>query len=382
MNAAVAAKLKDPDLPLFHALRIGGFRFPCNEDASTLDNTGITLGQRKNQLARRLRAIRKRENEARGGEQLVAGQSSQRGTSNEPQKLPNPSSVHDSRKYHGNPSGRGMKRPAASLYTASLDDPLQDLLCDPKNTTSAQNNDADRQALFHPLSISLLSLPEASANPVELQHPTINPNTLFTHQNRSASTAPAKIPNQIFLSTDMLSIVGRNAPSATDQTSRGRHEGKEGDEATSGRSTTSTHLLFNQGPYSISTATSSSNNPTTLGNSLYQSAAANAAAAANANANIMGGGLPLTNSQFVPHPLQRAATATGPFFEEKEAFALQLFRQELKSLYRRSMLAAGFSMENTSAESQHFRRFAFFAWKNECERLQEILGDTDASAFN
>jgi hypothetical protein len=61
MNRAVAERLRDPDLPLFHALRIGGFNFPANEDASTLDNDRVTLGQRKNQLSRRLRAIRKQE---------------------------------------------------------------------------------------------------------------------------------------------------------------------------------------------------------------------------------------------------------------------------------------------------------------------------------
>ena len=61
MNRAVQARLDNPDMPLYHALRIGGFNFPANEDASTLDNDQVTLGQRKNQLLRRLRQLAKKQ---------------------------------------------------------------------------------------------------------------------------------------------------------------------------------------------------------------------------------------------------------------------------------------------------------------------------------
>ncbi|CAB9505623.1 expressed unknown protein [Seminavis robusta] len=55
MNRAVAAKLKDPSLSLYDALHLGGFTYPRNVDAATIDNDRVTLGQRKNQLNRRLR---------------------------------------------------------------------------------------------------------------------------------------------------------------------------------------------------------------------------------------------------------------------------------------------------------------------------------------
>ena len=58
MNRAVAAKLKNPHISLFDALDIGGFTYPRNVDAATMDNDRVTLGQRKNQLNRRLRLAR------------------------------------------------------------------------------------------------------------------------------------------------------------------------------------------------------------------------------------------------------------------------------------------------------------------------------------
>lgn len=57
MHKAVAARVANPSITLLQALRDGGFNFTAEgEDDSTLvDSDGVTLGQRKNQLSRRLR---------------------------------------------------------------------------------------------------------------------------------------------------------------------------------------------------------------------------------------------------------------------------------------------------------------------------------------
>lgn len=55
MNRAVEAKLKDPSCSLSHAIRVGGFHYPGNGNANSVDGENVTLGQRKNQLNRRLR---------------------------------------------------------------------------------------------------------------------------------------------------------------------------------------------------------------------------------------------------------------------------------------------------------------------------------------
>ena len=65
-NRAMVAKLQDPDMTLHQALIVGGFDFPeveKNDKSSTYaieDSTGTHLGQRKNQLSRRLREAKKK----------------------------------------------------------------------------------------------------------------------------------------------------------------------------------------------------------------------------------------------------------------------------------------------------------------------------------
>ncbi len=59
MHLAVTARLANPDISLYEALRMGGFEYPTNDDASIVDSQKVTLGQRKNQLSRRLRLARK-----------------------------------------------------------------------------------------------------------------------------------------------------------------------------------------------------------------------------------------------------------------------------------------------------------------------------------
>lgn len=60
MHRAVAARLRDPNISLLDALREGGFDFPADSghEMQCHDADGVTLGQRKNQLSRRLRLAR------------------------------------------------------------------------------------------------------------------------------------------------------------------------------------------------------------------------------------------------------------------------------------------------------------------------------------
>ena len=59
MHKAVAARLANPSLSLYEALCLGGFDYSENDDKSVTDERKVTLGQRKNQLSRRLRLARK-----------------------------------------------------------------------------------------------------------------------------------------------------------------------------------------------------------------------------------------------------------------------------------------------------------------------------------
>lgn len=54
MHKAVAARIANPSLSPYEALRAGGFEYH-GDDSSSLDFENIMLSQRKNQLSRRLR---------------------------------------------------------------------------------------------------------------------------------------------------------------------------------------------------------------------------------------------------------------------------------------------------------------------------------------
>jgi hypothetical protein len=71
MHRAVAARLSNPSLSLFEALRAGGFDYSMDDDSQALDADQVTLGQRKNQLSRRIRMARR---EASGGDSVSTGE--------------------------------------------------------------------------------------------------------------------------------------------------------------------------------------------------------------------------------------------------------------------------------------------------------------------
>uniref|UniRef100_A0A6S8MBR8 Uncharacterized protein n=1 Tax=Amphora coffeiformis TaxID=265554 RepID=A0A6S8MBR8_9STRA len=63
MHRAVQAKLADPNMSLFHALKAGGFNYVDDIDAKAVDEENVTLAQRKNQLSRRLRVAKNPESD-------------------------------------------------------------------------------------------------------------------------------------------------------------------------------------------------------------------------------------------------------------------------------------------------------------------------------
>jgi hypothetical protein len=71
MHRAVAARLVNPELSLLEALLEGGFTFPegtegsGKSDRNIFDSDGVLLCQRKNQLSRRLRLAKKRQQASR-----------------------------------------------------------------------------------------------------------------------------------------------------------------------------------------------------------------------------------------------------------------------------------------------------------------------------
>jgi hypothetical protein len=60
--------------------------------------------------------------------------------------------------------------------------------------------------------------------------------------------------------------------------------------------------------------------------------------------------------------------------DPRQELALSYFEREPHALYQRCMISAGFSVEEClDMSSDAYRKFAFQAWKRECERLQALM---------
>jgi hypothetical protein len=134
MHRAVSARLVNPNMGLFDALLAGGFDFPhdAEHDANATDSDGVTLGQRKNQLSRRLRL-------ARQGDQASTAESSSGAALRR-----DSSSTSDA----GRATGKRVKREAQSAPTTVFTSMSGDEADDADMADDMEN--INRMAKFHP----------------------------------------------------------------------------------------------------------------------------------------------------------------------------------------------------------------------------------------
>ena len=128
MNRSVEARLKDPGMSLLDALRAGGFTFPDGPlNGTAVDSDNVQLGQRKNQLNRRLRLERWRQEHQQQPQKQQLQQHQQR-------KLHEPIKHDD--------SGSEPDFTASSGDTAAMKDKKRPLTSSPAAITYAKRRNA------------------------------------------------------------------------------------------------------------------------------------------------------------------------------------------------------------------------------------------------
>lgn len=190
MHRSVAARLVDPDMSLLDALRQGGFNFPAEggHDITLHDADGVTLGQRKNQLSRRLRLAHKALEEGRPTNVSVAA---------DPQaetnkRLNKASDANQARK-------RGLKR-EDSAVTSDNDDDV-DMSDDMANM--------DRMAKYHPQFHALFPAARPSTNLSS------NPTSTQTDQGLGSGVAVASListSSAVGMTLEQLAMSLSNTP--------------------------------------------------------------------------------------------------------------------------------------------------------------------------
>ncbi|CAB9525299.1 hypothetical protein SEMRO_1657_G289100.1 [Seminavis robusta] len=333
MNRAVAFKLEDPHLSLEMALRMGGFQYPTDATAKTVDGEGITLRQRKNQLIRRVRKANKLEG--------VAGSQKSSPGSTHPKQAAKPNAA------------------SATGGSSSLSFPAS--ACFSSFSTISTNHD-----LYQNTNIF-------ASRPVN--HP-FHHATGTLHQNSQLDTASGTQAAKCNESRDPPI----NSCSTSSNKAQRTQSLLKCDEDCIEQDAKPT-AVSSQGSSSLSQHTSASFSP------FPDVVPKNREVYHHVSASLPGSHGPMhhnVNQATLQHDSRVGATHEVNSFnlddyesqDPRVKLGLTIFSEELhSSVYPRAMQMAGFSEEEARETSSKFHQFASVAWARESERLLGILND-------
>eukprot|EP00980_Cylindrotheca_fusiformis_P026071 scaffold15305_cov126-Cylindrotheca_fusiformis.AAC.9 len=345
MHRAVSARLSNPELSLFEALRVGGFDFPTNDDASVLDSEKVTLGQRKNQLSRRLRLARKQNVDAVGGDGATSNEKSSSGLDSQQglQRILR-QQQRTSKSSNMGALALKMKRDCPDLEALSDDEGDMEAEEQPKR---------QRIAKFHPDYSPLFVPPSASSrHPFNTGSIPSQNGTTNSASHQTGGSFPANQGAGNFAGINMNAFpFGQplGAASHFPQGSLFSHQIGNGFNAHQ-----QTHSPARASAVAISSLASSAQ---AIGMTLEQ-------LAMTLSSN------PTTLSKLLVRTNDKDAV------EKQEGLALHLYELECKALYARCMLMAGMDPKLCQPESQAHLEFALKAWEAQGRRLQELVRDT------
>mmetsp|Transcript_23910 Transcript_23910/g.56488 ORF Transcript_23910/g.56488 Transcript_23910/m.56488 type:complete len:670 (+) Transcript_23910:114-2123(+) len=390
MHKAVAARLKSPEISLFDALKIGGFEYISNNDSSATDSEKVTLGQRKNQLSRRLRLAKK--NNADCDHDSHDGDS---GDAAENAILQNDGSVG---------SGDGGTQVPSSKFGAralQMKRELDFAIADEETAassgaggTAASSQSKGRQQLMmeEDFSTSMQGTANASLSAVEaqLEQASKRPRVAKFHPD----FAPLIVPPTSFRHSSMDSSQ-RNMSGMVSGLDGGAGAPTTASSLTPGPSTTSYPSLSSfpgsiPAPYGLSYgglgaaggAATSYGLPTTISTNMFAPSQPRASAVAVSSLTSSAQAVGLTLEQLALALSSNTSalaklvsdTRTGESIVKQLDLAMNLYSGEVKALYSRCMLQAGIDPALAEPEAPTYLDFASKAWQKEGKRLAEMMG--------
>lgn len=341
MHRAVAARLSNHELSLFEALRIGGFDYPTNDDSSIMDSEKVTLGQRKNQLSRRLRLARKQNAETYG--ESTGSNERMNGEENTQQDMHHIMRQQQQRTSKTSNIGAlalKMKRDFPDLGVLSDDEGDMATEEQPKRQRIAKFH-PDYAPLFVPPSTSAARNPFAAGHPPSMQSQNgIQQSGAFAMNQGAGSFAGINMNASPF---------GHNVAAASNFSQSSLFSQQIGN-------------VFNahqaQPPRASAVAISSlTTSAQAVGMTLEQLAMTLSSS-------------PTILSKVVLGMNDNAAS------EKQVVLALHLFELECKTLYGKCMLMAGMDPSLCQPSSQAHLEFSLKAWQSQGRRLQELVRST------
>jgi hypothetical protein len=356
MHRAVAARLANPDLTLFEALRQGGFDYPTNDEASVVDSEKVTLGQRKNQLSRRLRLARKQQH---SGDSFHSGDSPE---------FANPSMTSEAQKEleklmehnHNNAFKKNnLKRDDTEMGDMGLNDEDLDAETGVSDMASQPEDKRARIAKFHPDYAPLFvspstgvrnSFPNGNNSPAKPNNaqPTYQQQNSQQGQQQSLQTMQNPLLNS-----------GGGIPSLTGMPSQ----------ANANVSSFQSGSMFGQSMGMFSPQHPQQVRPSSV-----------AVASLSATAQAVGMTLEQLAMSLSSSTSNLAKVLTedsdGDSLAKKQELALSLYQSEARALYSKCMLLAGMDPRICHESSPQHSNFALLAWQTEGKRLQNGMYHT------
>jgi hypothetical protein len=358
MHKAVAARLADPNISLYEALLMGGFDYLTNDDKSILDSKKVTLGQRKNQLSRRLRLARKQ----------IAG----RDTSGTDKALSNATDTADNNincKEEQAGDNNLNDKPYIAHSISAINETTLKLADDLVSAGLYNDGDSD-----------------ATGNR-QCKKPRLNNYLRGTSFDRTCTMATAA--NQKLNHNNSSSNRNQQLHQAWQQGSNALHIGGDG-------TTTVPTLAVATGSLAQATFPSAGlffnsqiSNVISDGQPVQQPYQSGTSAMALSSLSSSAHRVGLTLDQLALTLSSNAASLTklvsdsrsGESMAKQEQLALDIYKAEVKSLYTKCLLTAGVDANLAEQSTPTYTRFACKAWEFEGKRLRSlndaIFGGTD-----
>ena len=360
-------------MTLYEALRIGGFNYPSENDINLMDSEGVTLGQRKNQLSRRVR-LAKKQNSSSTGTKLGNNNS---GDDDEVVNAKNlPSSSH----MNGGNS-QGINSRTEPLFTAEV-----------RNDAGALHHPKRPRSTLGARALQMKRDVDFTLDESDLVEEEYKNNGTNMMEERAKRPRVAKYhPDYAPLIVPPASFRGNfDTPNYnTGKTYQVKPEqnlmhGMDDDRNVTGA--TSTMNVPASSPYGVTLTNLTSGpffNPhltDALSNHHLQHpprASAVAVSSLTSSAHAVG----LTLEQLALALSSNASslaklvaeTRSGESMAKQEELALNLFETESKALYTKCMLMAGIDASLAQPNTPTYDSFALKAWQAEGKRLQKMM---------
>ena len=358
MHRSVSARLNDPNMTLFEALKVGGFDYPDDNNPNHLDGEKITLAQRKNQLSRRLRIARRTDVHTKFPVPSPTDNQNKFETLVEKQKQSfqiMQQTMEQQRQNSGQHAATSLKRARSAPHGQAIDtsNPQQQspdsaarrsLLDDDEDNAPQQKAAPQMMAKFHPNFQPLLVPPAGLHYAQSAPFPNTNQQQNAFNMNQGGgmffSNPGFQIPN----------MAPTGAPTADGNKNNAQHLSAGSMQSASGNANISGVAMR-----------SLNNTAQSVGMSLEQ-----LALALSSTRNL---------AQIVLGNEDEGSASEQK--KKKQELALQLYQHEARPVYARCMLLAGFKSEMTSETSKEYLKFSWKAWQKEGRRLRDLLEEND-----